>query len=57
MNLHALDISMKMGAVMLSLGEDGATHQIMEDIGSKFPNAIKNYTYFSVIKTHKTYGF
>jgi DNA-binding Lrp family transcriptional regulator len=32
-------------------------HQIMEDIANKFPNAIKNYTYFSVIKTHKTYGF
>ena len=32
-------------------------HQIMEDIARRFPKAIKNYTYFSVIKTHKTYGF
>ena len=26
---------------------------IIEDLTIKFPNAIKNYTYFSVIKTHK----
>ncbi len=33
-------------------------NQIMEDLSSKFPDAIKNYTYFSVIKTYKDYvGF
>jgi Lrp/AsnC family transcriptional regulator for asnA, asnC and gidA len=28
-------------------------HEIMEELSVKFPNAIKNYTYFKVIKTHK----
>ena len=32
-------------------------HQIMEDLSNKFPNAIKNYTYMSRIKTHKAYVF
>jgi DNA-binding Lrp family transcriptional regulator len=31
-------------------------HQIIEDLSSKFPDAIKNYKYFSVIKTHKFEG-
>lgn len=31
-------------------------NQIMEDLSSKFTDAIKNYTYISVIKTHKAYG-
>ena len=30
-------------------------NQIMEDLSSKFPGAIKNYTYFSSIKTYKDY--
>jgi DNA-binding Lrp family transcriptional regulator len=30
-------------------------NQIMEDLSNKFPNAIKNYSYFSVIKTYKDY--
>jgi len=28
-------------------------HKIMEDLAIKFPNTIKNYIYFSAIKTHK----
>ena len=32
-------------------------NQIMEDLISSFPDAIKNYNYFSILKTHKTYGF
>jgi Lrp/AsnC family transcriptional regulator for asnA, asnC and gidA len=33
-------------------------NQIMEDLSSKFPDAIKNYTYFSEIETFKDYdGF
>lgn len=28
-------------------------HQIMDDIGIRFPNVIRNYQYFSVMKTHK----
>jgi hypothetical protein len=28
----------------------------MEDLSSKFPDAIKNYTYFSGIKTYKDWG-
>lgn len=31
-------------------------NQIMEDLSSKFPDAIKNYTYYSGIKLHKAYG-
>jgi Lrp/AsnC family leucine-responsive transcriptional regulator len=32
-------------------------HQIMEDLSNKFPDTIKNYTYFNSIKTHKIYKF
>ena len=28
-------------------------HEIMKDLSIKFPDAIKNYTYFSITKTHK----
>ena len=31
-------------------------HQIMEDVSSKFPDAIKSYKYFSNTKTHKFCG-
>jgi len=31
-------------------------HQIMEDLFSKYPDTIRNYKYFSVIKTHKLEG-
>lgn len=31
-------------------------NQIMENLSSKFPGAIKNYTYFSVMKTYKDWG-
>jgi DNA-binding Lrp family transcriptional regulator len=31
-------------------------HQIMEDLSSKFPDAIKSYKYFSTTKTHKYEG-
>jgi DNA-binding Lrp family transcriptional regulator len=31
-------------------------NQILEDLSSKFPDAIKNYTYFSIIKINKAYG-
>ncbi len=31
-------------------------HEIMEDLSKKFPDAIKNYSYTSAIKTHKAYG-
>jgi len=31
-------------------------HKIIEDLSSKFPDAIKNYKYFSVTKTHKYEG-
>jgi len=30
-------------------------NQIMESLSNRFPNAIKNYSYFSVIKTFKDY--
>jgi len=30
-------------------------NQIMEDLSKKFPDAIKNYSYYSVIKTYKDY--
>ena len=30
-------------------------NQIMEDLSSKFPGAIKNYSYFIVVKTYKDY--
>jgi DNA-binding Lrp family transcriptional regulator len=30
-------------------------NQIMESLTNRFPNAIKNYSYFSVIKTFKDY--
>ena len=30
-------------------------HQIMEDLSKKFPDTIKNYTYFCAVKTHKSY--
>ena len=32
-------------------------NQIMEDLLERFPDAIKNYTYYTFIKTHKAYGF
>jgi DNA-binding Lrp family transcriptional regulator len=28
-------------------------HEIIEDISTKFPNSIRNYTYFRLIETHK----
>ena len=28
-------------------------HEIMDDVTQKFPNIIKNYNYFSVIKSNK----
>ena len=28
-------------------------HQILEDLSLKFPDAIQNYKYFSIINTHK----
>ena len=31
-------------------------HQIIEEVSKKFPGVIKNYTYFSVVKSHKSYG-
>jgi DNA-binding Lrp family transcriptional regulator len=31
--------------------------QIMEDISNKFPDTIKNYTYFCITKTHKIFSF
>jgi len=31
-------------------------HQIMEDLSAKFPDAIKSYKYFSLLKTHKFEG-
>ena len=32
-------------------------NQIMEDLLSRFPDVIKNYSYFTIIKKHKAYGF
>ena len=32
-------------------------HKIMEDLSIKFPDTIKNYTYFSVTKTHKVFKY
>ena len=32
-------------------------NQIMEDLSSKFPDAIKNYTYSTSIRRYKAYGF
>jgi hypothetical protein len=29
----------------------------MEDLLSRFPDVIKNYSYFTIIKKHKAYGF
>jgi DNA-binding Lrp family transcriptional regulator len=31
-------------------------NQMMEDLSGKFPDTIKNYSYTSLIKTHKAYG-
>ena len=41
----------------LYLNNSFQLNQIMENLSSKFPDAIKNYTYFSFIKIHKAYGF
>lgn len=32
-------------------------HQIMEDISIKYPDSIKNYTYFSIMEVHKIQKF
>ena len=39
----------------LILNNSQQLHQIMEDLMDRFPNALKNYSYFSEIKTFKDY--
>ena len=39
--------------LMFYLRNANQLHEIMRDLSIKFPDAIKNYTYFSTIKTHK----
>jgi DNA-binding Lrp family transcriptional regulator len=42
--------------IIFALNNSYQLHQIMEDLLKKFPDVIKNYSYTSVIKTHKAYG-
>jgi len=42
--------------LIFALNNANQLHQIIEDLSSKFPNTIRNYKYFSVIKTHKFCG-
>lgn len=39
--------------LIFMLNNANQLHQIMEDLSSKFPDTIRNYKYFSDIKTHK----
>lgn len=39
--------------VIFILNNSNQLHEIMKDLQIKFPNAIKNYVYFSAIKTYK----
>lgn len=39
--------------LMFYLRNANQLHEIMRELSIKFPDAIKNYTYFSTIKTHK----
>jgi Lrp/AsnC family leucine-responsive transcriptional regulator len=44
--------------IVFLLNNSYQLNQIMEDLSSKFPDCIKNYSYFSVIETYKDYvGF
>jgi len=36
-----------------ALNNANQLHDIIGDLSLKFPDAIKNYKYFSIIKTHK----
>ena len=42
--------------LVFALNNANQLHQIMEDLSSKFPNTIRNYKYFSTIKTNKFCG-
>ena len=39
-----------------ALNNANQLHEIMEDLSSKFPEAIKSYKYFSNLNTHKFCG-
>jgi Lrp/AsnC family transcriptional regulator for asnA, asnC and gidA len=39
--------------IVFNLNNVNQLHQIMEEVSKKFPDAIKNYTYFSIVKTYK----
>jgi Lrp/AsnC family leucine-responsive transcriptional regulator len=56
-NPHLYHIIQSMGyadiELLFYLENTDQLHEIMADISVRFPDAIKNYTYFSTIKTHK----
>jgi len=60
-NPHFIYICKSIGYVDLEVGfvlrNTHELRQIMEDVSSRFPEAIKDYSYFSIVKVHKTWGF
>ena len=47
-------VDLEIGFVLRNTHE---LREIMEDVSSRFPDAIKDYSYFYVVKYHKTFGF
>ena len=59
-NPHFMYMCKTIGYVDLEIGfllkNSYQLNQIMEEVVSRFPNALKDYTYFSILATHKAYG-
>jgi Lrp/AsnC family leucine-responsive transcriptional regulator len=60
-NPHFSYICRSIGYVDLEVGlilrNTHELRQIMEDVSSRFPDAIKDYSYFYIVKYHKAFGF